>query len=480
MPIFSLLLLFVLCCIFNSSKSKIDKYYDLFTLACVFRIYWFQGYFLKIGDKEIANLGAVVEVVLTIYALYLLFIKNITIKESYLKIFIFFAAVNILGIFLEIAFPYDGLLLPEQTKGLDWDALVSGKCNMYHYYPTISDYIKPYASLIQFGLNVIIFKNVYNEEKFIYSFMRVIKLIKFGVYYGLFEFFCKNVIGNLTLTYDISSILVGVNEVSVYTKAFMKNGLYTLQGLTREPSHFNCFLFSFLLLTMLGDAVLKNNSKYVKMKTYGSVSTFIAVFLLLFSGGFSAVWYLWVLFMSYIVLKFNNKKIKINYLGMKFILSFLLLLSLLGVLIYVILQNDYFYNRIQDAFVIFDYIIDADSAAGIAIMMGNSEGAGSTVARFFSSYVGVLVFLDRPLFGLGYSLQFMHNFSIYFLANMGIIGVLSMYRLMASSDCCSRKFDMLLLFTVFIIGGIPITIAPLGLSMHWLLFFEATPLYKKR
>ena len=475
MPVFSLLLILIIIYVLTSSKTQIDKLYDLFILACALRIYWFQGYFLKIGDSEIANLGAVVEVFFSAYAIYLIYINTIKIKRVYVILFLSFALINLLGIILEIIFPYDGMLLVEQSAGYDWDALVVGKCNMHNYYPTIFDYTKPYCSLLQFAFNIVLLKHVYNKGKFAKAYLKVIKIIKFGVYYGLFEFIVKNILGNTTLTYDISALLVGVNEVSVYKEAFMKNGLYTLQGLTREPSHFNCFLFTYIFLAMLGNTILKHFKEYVKYKTYGNVSIFTAVFLLLFSGGFSAVWYLFVLALSYFVLRKNNDLKLRRYITSKMIINLLFALIVATVIIYAILQNDYIYGRLQDAFMIIDYLEDVDNVAVLAVLGGN-EGVGSTVARFFSTYTGIVIFLNRPLFGLGYSLQFMHSFSAMLLANMGLIGTYSVYRLLGFSN--HRKYDALLMFVVFIIGGLPITIAPLGLSMHWLLIFEATTYYK--
>lgn len=480
MPVLSLLLLFALLYIITNSKKKIDKYYDLFALSCILRIYWFQGYFLKVGEREIANIAAITEVFLTLYAIYLVYLRIVEIKQTYVYVLLAFIFFNLLGIFLEIVFPYDGLLLPEQEAGSSWDDLIAGKCSMHVYYPTFSDYVKPYLSLVQFGVNVIFFKHVYDKDKFIKSYLKIIRYTKYGVYYGLFEFVVKNVIGNLTLTYDISAMLVGVNEFSCYKEAFMKNGLYTLQGLTREPSHFNCYLFSFLLLAMLGEVVLKNNIKYRELKKYGKSCMFFAVFLLLFSGGFSAVWYLFIIVLSYLVIKNNSSKKRLKIMSKRNAAFLIFTIFTIATLSFIISQNDYFHNRLQDAFVIIDYISEVDNVTAIAVLFSNSEGSGSTIARMFSTYVGLNVFFDRPLFGLGYCLQFVHSFSASFLANMGIIGVISIYKLLTCSNNISKNYDVLLLFIVFIIGGLPITIAPLGLSMHWLLYFEATSLYVNR
>lgn len=457
-------------------KTRISKYYDLFTLDCVLRIYWFQGYFIKIGSSEIANIASVTELFLFGYALYLIIIKEIQIEKNYFKILTFFLVINFFGIFLEVIFPYDGVLLPDQEHE-SWDDLVLGRCYMYNYYPSFGDFAKTYFMLTMFGFNVVIFKQVYDRDRFVCLYMKIIKLIKYGVFYGAFEFIAKNIIGNLNITYDISAILLGVNELAVYKEAFVKNGLYTLQGLTREPSHFNCFLFSYIFFVTLGRVMLKHNKEYMYLKPYNNFTVFIAVLLLLLSGGFSAVWYLFVLFASSFIIRVNESKFNISILHAKTMLSISFSFFIIMIIVYAIMQNDYFYKRLCDAFLVIDYIIDVDNAAVMVAALGGGEGLGSTIARMFSTYVGINIFLNRPLFGLGYCLQPVHSFTALFLANMGVMGVYSIYKILSFS--MSRKFDSMLMFLFFVIGGLPITIVPLGLSVHWLLFFEATHFYKK-
>lgn len=478
MPVFSMILICILLYIIYGSKSKIDKYYELFALSCILKIYWFQGYFIKIGDREFAGVAVVAEFVLTLYAIYLLITNVITLKKRNICIYVFFALVNLLGIILEIVSPYEGLLLPYLTiNDASWDDLVAGKCNMYNYYPSITDYTHSYLLLLHFGLNVILFKHLYDRDKFIRCYMKILKYLKYGLFYGVFEFAMKNIIGNLTITYDISSVVLGMNELNVYKEAFVKNGMYTLQGLTREPSHFNCYLFTFLLLAILENVIIKNKGKYSKFKSCDKWSIWVAILLLLLSGGFSAVWYLFILLGSYYIIKFSNRQRGFCVITPTKILSLTILCGVFVVISYIILQNDYFYNRLLDAFVVIDYIFDNDNIAFIGLLVEN-EGAGSTIARFFSTYTGIMIFLNRPLFGLGYCLQFVHSLSALLLANLGLVGVYSIYKLLTCGT--SNKYDAILLFFVFIIGGLPITIAPIGFSMQWILIFEATTFYKNK
>ncbi len=480
MPFFSILLLPVLWNILSSKKTRVDKFYSLFTLDCIFRIYWFQGYFFKVGDREIANLAVITEVVLVLYAIYLVFVNEIKLKRTFVGIFMFFAFVNFFGIFLEVTFPYDGLFLHEMSPDINWDKLVSGMCTMYNYHPTFVDFVSPYIHLLQFGVIIILFKHIYDKNRFIISYMKVVKYLKYGVFYGVFEFIIKNIIGNLTFTYELASFIIGENALYGYKEAYMKNGMYVLQGLTQEPSHFNCFLFTFIFLVILGNAILKYNPEYISIKPYNKVSVYIAIFLMVFSGGFSAVWYLLILLSALLIIQMRIEKVNPFKVDGKRILLFIFAMSFGTLLMIIVLQNDYFYNRLQDAFYVIDYLQDANNMFGIASMVSGDEGLGSTLARFVSTYVGLNIFFDRPLFGLGVNMQFVHSFTALFLANIGIVGIYSIYKLLACTDNDSRRFDKVLLFVVFIIGGLPITISPLGFSLHWLLFFEATAFYYKK
>lgn len=374
-------------------------------------------------------------------------------------------------------FPYDGLFLHEMTKDISWDRFIYGQCSLYSFYPTFSDFIRPYLFLLQFEVNVIGLKHIYDKNKFILSYVKVVELTKYGVYYGVFEFILKNVIENLTLTYDISEILLGASSLYGYKEAYEKNGMFVLQGLTEEPSHFNCFLFTYAILIILGNKILKDYPNYTAMIKYNNISAIVAVFLLIVSGGFSAVWFLLMLVFCYIIV--NRKTSDINLVNFirKRIVAFLYTICLGTVVVLILFQNDYFYRRLQDAFFIVDYIIDADNLLGVASIMGSDEGSGSTFARFISIYVGMDIFFDRPLFGLGIDMQYVHSFTVSFLTNIGILGMYSIYKLLACTGDDKRHYDKLLLFIIFIIGGMPLNIFPIGFSMHWLLLFEITGLY---
>ena len=68
----------------------------------------------------------------------------------------------------------------------------------------------------------------------------------------------KNAVGQLTFTYDLAGALFGVNRAAIFTEAFSKGGtFYSLQGFTREPSHYVMYLFTIALFMVLAGVCQK-------------------------------------------------------------------------------------------------------------------------------------------------------------------------------------------------------------------------------
>lgn len=478
MPILSVIMFFLLIYIMVRKNSAMGRYADLFVIYCTVKIYWFQGYFLKIGNNEISSIANISSHLLLLYSIYLVVYKKIKIDKTTLMSIIFFVSIICLGMMYEKIFPYDGLLLPEQNDEINWDGYIAGTCSMYQYIPPFSAFLRPLWQVLEFSFEVLVFKQIYEISWFVNSYMKIIGYLKYGIYYGYFEFLLKNIIGNLTITYDFAAILLGVNEYSVYTEAYIKDGLfYTLQGLTREPSHFNCFLFNVAVLMMLGNImkrIVKNKSVNV-LSTYSNFTICACIGLMLLTGGFSSIWYLFIIGGVALLLRIRESGGSIlDFLLQKKITMFSFFIICSGI-VFAINQNDYLYNRLIDAMAVFEFLSESNGFAGISILGGNS-GIGSTIARFVSIYEGIIAFVERPLLGLSWCVQPVHDFSITLLSNIGILGVYFLYKVMISS-IEKKRYDFSMIFLIFIIGGLPITISSSFFALHWLLFFEVTSFY---
>lgn len=478
MPILSIIVFVILVHIMLRKNTVLGRYTDLFIISCTLKIYWFQGYFFKIGSNEVSSVANIAGYFLFLYSIYLVVSRNIKIGGNTCKTILLFVVVICVGMLCEKIFPYDGMLMPEQNEQISWDGYIAGTCSMYHYVPPFSAFLHPLWEVISFSFEILVFKQICNFSWIINPYMKIIGYLKYGIYYGYLEFVLKNIIGNLTVTYDFAAILLGVNERSVYTEAQTRDGIfYTLQGLTREPSHFNCFLFNLMILLLLGN-VIKRMAKKRGMDvrhTYNNLTLCACLGLMLLTGGFSSVWFLFIVGCCALVLNIRESRSSMLDFLLRKKWTVFLFLILCIMIVFAIAQNDYLYTRLSDAIAVVGFLSESNGFAGISILGGDS-GIGSTIARFVSVYEGTMIFIDRPLLGVSYGVQPLHDFSMMLLSNMGLLGCFALYKMLISSNVKIR-YDFVLLFLIFIIGGFPITISPYGLCLYWVLIFEATTFY---
>ncbi len=478
MPILSIIMFAILVYIMLRKSTVLERYTDLFVISCTLKIYWFQGYFFKIGSNEVSNIANVASFLLFLYSIYLVVSRKIKIRSNICKTALSFVFVICMGMICEKIFPYDGLLMPEQNEQISWDGYIAGTCSMYHYVPPFSAFLRPLWEIISFSFEILVFKQICNFSWIINPYMKIIGYLKYGIYYGYLEFIFKNIVGNLTVTFDFAAILLGVNAESVFTEAQMRDGIfYTLQGLTREPSHFNCFLFNVAILMLLGNVIKRlaqNRGMHVRT-TYSNLTLCACLGLMLLTGGFSSVWFLFIVGCCALVLNIRetNSSIFDFFLRKKWITILFLILCI--TIVFAIAQNDYLYTRLSDAIAVVGFLSESNGFTGISIL-GGSSGIGSTIARFVSIYEGTMIFVARPLLGVSWGVQPLHDFSMRLLSNMGLLGCFFLYKMLISSKE-NIRYDFVLIFLIFIIGGFPITISPSGLCLYWVLIFEATTFY---
>ena len=478
MPILSIVVFCLLIYIMLRRNTYMNRYTDLFVIACVIKIYWFQGYFLKIGHYEISTIASLSNYFLLIYSLYLVVTKKVNIDMKIFKSASWLLGIVCLGMIYEKIHPYSGLLMPIQDDVTNWDRYILGECSMYPYVPGISEMVRSLFDITSFVFIIVVFKSVFSYKWFVTPYMKIIGLLKYGIYYGYLEWIIKNLLGNLTITYSFAEMLLGANEISIYTEATSRDGIfYTIQGLTREPSYLNGYLFTLALLMLFGN-ILKRMAKKHKLEipnTYNNVTLTLCITLFFFTGGFSAVWFLLIVGICALLLRIRESGISIGEFLIRkkmFLVSFTVIcIMAVGVLS----QNDYFYARIMDAFAIINFLSDSSGFAGIAAL-GSGDSIGSTIARFVSLYEGIIIFIDRPLMGLSYKVQSIHDWSLMLTINIGIIGMCFLYKMLISSKE-KQRYDFFMLFLIFIIGGLPVNICPSTLCIYWVLLFEATTYY---
>ena len=484
MPVFSIIIIIILGYFILIDKSeRTTKFYQIFSVDCVVKLFFLQGYFVKIGNTEVSTAGDVCDLVLLWYAILIIIGKRNILQNKVCIRGIIFLLVSMLGIFVEIIMPYEGLLMPAQDETENWDMYVAGMCTMHQYFPTIIDYTNPIRHLVTYVVILVAFKTIFQYDMFLRAYMSILKYVKYGIYYGWIEFIVKNVIGNTTVTYLFSGVMFGVNERSIATEAFKRGEtFFALQGFCKEPSHFNVFIFSAVSLMILGIFIKRflrhNNIKADIHMTYGISTIISGVVLLSLTGGFSAVWLILIITFNTIALRFYEMDTSIMGIILMYKKTLFIGCLCISILVIVIGANDYFVGRIIDAISVLNFI-GATGGGFLGLAVGGNQGIGSTIARFISLYEGVNIFISRPLLGLGYKLQAVHGDTLTYLINMGVIGFWMFYRLLISS-IKEVKYNKLFMFITFFIGGLPMIMSAYGLCVYWLLFIEGSMLIVKQ
>ena len=171
MPLLSIARLVVIIYFLTKRDTYVDRYFNLFMLSSFLRVYWLEGYFIKIGDLEIGNLPVISEAVLLLYSLYLLWVGIAKLRSRFFYVWLAFLAIVSIGIVYELLMPYDGLLLVEQKGDVSWDGYATGRWGMYTYFPGIRDFIPAFVSLLVWSFNILFFKCVFAKDKFAEMFL---------------------------------------------------------------------------------------------------------------------------------------------------------------------------------------------------------------------------------------------------------------------------------------------------------------------
>ncbi len=216
----------------------------------------------------------------------------------------------------------------------------------------------------------------------------------------IIEFFIKNVLYSNFFNIIIEKTF-GIAENQV-TWLVQRGGLYALQGLCKEPSHFAIFL----LFAGLYDVWIQKNFQK------GNVYFIINCALLLISGSFSSLVYIIVLFMAYILyLKITNETI---IMGMISILA-------AGIIIVV-----------SDKIQLLSYYIERFGNV-LKIINGTVSDFTSESVRLGDAFGSFKQFREHPVFGIGIGNNVKTGAVSAFLSSVGIIGIIPFFANMIHS-----------------------------------------------
>lgn len=468
MPPFSLLLTMIVFYIFIKNDTLHQKYINLVSVEVILEMTYFQGYYLNYsgaldGDK---SCSVICSYVLLIFSIYILFIQRKKVSEKLILAGCAYLTIIILGVFVQYAFPYEGLILPRNST---WDEYVGGDVGLIKYSFSIENYIGPLWGTVRWLFIVLAFKAVCNKEDLIYILKKVYWFSLVIICWGIFEFVLKNIIHFENLPYDIVSFFFGdVDQTVDYV--LERNGLVSLQGATREPSHFVLSLLNLFFVRLI---IYRYNSSINNLKISKESIYFLLVFILMyFSQGFTSIWCISIAIIMWYLsgVKYNNT----IQLYIKGGLKFLLIVALGWWLVCILVESDNYYGtRLGAAISILDSLINGE---GVSVL--GTSGGMSTFARLTSVFVCFRIFWDNCVWGLGIGAQTAHAITATLLSNIGIIGVISWIVLLNANNLVKRKYDLKTFLFYLIIGGL---VTGMGNSPLYRLFFvfllEATSLY---
>ena len=472
MPIASVLLLIYIGYILLAGGSSKEKYLSFLVLATVMAIAMPQGYLLMIGDTEISSLRKLSGLMCFLYGIYYILIHRMQLPQKLVFRTGLLLASLMAGILAALVYPYTEPIIPP-LPDYSWDLYTMGQCAKVVAPLEVGNAFRLYFGVVMFLGIVASVKIICNDDDLMVVLKRVIVYSQPLVYYAIFEFVEKNILGNLTLTYDINEIIFGVGE-STFTHAFTKGGdLYVLQGVTKEASHFILSMFVIALSILIWNKIQTVRFNKSGISVY-HVYLLLLIVLMILSGGFSAWWCLFILFLVYFSLRYDIYKKTLRESIPYIIVILMVVFSVVGgVLFFFGEEMEYAIARMEDVL----YTINVLAPSGTLAAIG-AEGELSTFARLTSIFDVTANFVDRPLLGLGIGFQFALAALPTMLSDLGIVGLILWFRVVASSTGeIQQQYDLIFLSFFVVVWGMFFGVVTLYVELYVLILFECTRLY---
>lgn len=472
MPIATFIVIGLLIYNLVSRKDMKEKWMFFLMLSVLCSILQLQGYLFKFGDFEFSSLRKLTGMFCAIYSLYVL-IKLKRYHSPIIIVGIFFLSSVVLGICIELAIPYEGEIMPVGPD-YSWDLYAIGTCSRVKETLQIVQASRLFGALVMFSIITIAIKEICTKEDLLKLVKNLLCVSQFVVYFGVFEFVMKNIIGDLTITFDIVGVLFGERDAS-FKEAFKKGGdFYTLQGIAPEPS---LYIVSLFFISILLIFFYEHEKKYFsRKKKILLIAYFMMLNLLMyFAGGFTYVWCLLILilYMINIKTKFYRKS-----LLKKFQLFAIVTVLMIAVASFIgMLDNPYlayYVNRSMDAYDVFLDLLNGGNP-----LLTLDEGMASSIARLSSIVLVASDALNRPLFGLGLGLEFAHDNTATMFADIGLVGIVLWMIFMNYRVRKNVRYDNMAIVILILLYGVFSGYSTVYMEYYVPLFVEMTRLYVK-
>lgn len=432
----SLLLCLFIFYIIVRKGSIISKYKNLLLMDICIEMLFPRGYFLKIGTSEVTY-NLFMSCFMIIASWYVFIKGKVKIPKNIFFYGISFLIVALIGVIYQELSPIEGLIMGHNSGG--WDDYSLGIPNKVPVDISWMRVASLYVTLINMVFVVFIFKSVICYSEILEMLKKINYILRINLFSVAIEFFLKNIM-SLNIISDILKFVLG-DGTSTYTNLIVRNGLYQLQGVTREPSHLAVTLFFTVVLYIQERRLLSN--KKITIKDYAYIG--ICVLMSYFSGSFASFLYIGVAIIWFIYLYSltKGKFYKIAVVSLSIITS-------LTVLYFVFFQgidsSSYLGGRINLASTMLSAVVTND---------WYGMGGDSALPRFLSIFETLNDFFKRPVFGLGISVEQSYGGLVNMLADIGVIGVLNWFIFVLSR----YRYDNKSLFILLILSNLLVSIS---------------------
>lgn len=362
------------------SRGVKDIFFGLFTLLAALEVNRITSPAALIASQEI-GCSDIVLAVLFIYSIILL-IQKARIKKSLLAIGMIVFTLASISLVVNLLFPYEGLIV---TSNGSWDGLLFGTSSPQH----VEIGIRTLLVLTRLTIFIVVIwcaASVLTRNDYLKASSYVLAFSKAHIAFGAFELLTKSVLGS-SVAVDISSTLFP-SFSSAVTDIVVRGEITSLQGFTREPSHFAMALsISLVMLVLLNCAG--------RGRRFDIFWGFVAFLLLALSGAFTAI--VGIAIAAIIAFRYRrillagiDKRIRIVIYILVFALMFLALSVLTGG---VRIGNIYYVDKMAN--------VAENINAIIGRRYSNVSGSYDALPRIISMVECIRVFFERPLFGIG-------------------------------------------------------------------------------
>lgn len=418
--------------------TRKKTYLTLFLLTSIFELFWMRGSLLDFGGSAFSNHTTLCEYVTFMYGCYYMYTEKIKIEYHLFIWGVIVLFLPVISIIYEMAYPFPGLVAADIGY---YDSFVAGNgYSLVSPQVVLIVFIKAYFKLVIFIQSILILRTIANDEDIRWLIKSLVKAAKCFILVGFCEYILSNVFGLSDFKDTATTFLLGLNEDTF--DAQLRNGVYALTGFSREASHYVCALYM-STVALLFDLKLKQYEH--RLKRWDMLWIPLAIGLLLLTGGFTAIFAIAciVIFSSILFTEHRNLS---SWTVLRIMVLFSILIFVGWQLVLWLSQDSssYFGARMQLTLMVLDNLW----AGNYALVYFDSS-----LPRVMSIIDSLKNLLDRPVLGLGLSVQPAHSGLATFLTGVGFLGFIAWIRFLTCKSN-GKRYDVVVLLFLYSVSMI--------------------------